>query len=966
MLKSETNRRAALGGTAILAIAMGLIASPVFAQTRAAPVAAQAEKAADDNAADIVVTGSRLGGSGFNAPTPVTVLDSDRLAKQGITNIADGLNQIPAFRPTSTPTTGGLFFNNIGANFADLRGLGAPRTLVLVDGRRFVPSNTSGVTDLNLIPSSLIARSEVVTGGASAAYGSDAISGVINLKIDTKFTGIKGQVQAGVSQQGDGANYQVSLAGGFALGERGHIVLGGEWYRNEGIGDIYTRSWGRQEWQVIGNPNFAVNGQARNIIAPAAHTGNMSVGGVVTAGPLRGIAFGADGQTRNFVYGDYAAVGNLLMSGGEGAGETSFLKYVPLSVPVERYSLFTHADYALGDNLSAFVELSYGHSRGEIVSAQPRNFVPVATSLNNTITVFRDNPYLPAAFVTQMVNTGQTSVALGRISNDIGPARGFSSNTTWRGAFGLKGDVGPVNWDFYYQYGRNDHDQRLDNALIAANFRKATDAVTNGSGQIVCRVNQVSVTDAACQPMNIIGIGRHSAASLAYVTGSSTQVQVTDQHVAAINFRAKPFSTWAGPVAVAFGGEYRSDRVSATIDAVSAAAGFQTGNTSAANGSNNVKEAYLEVGVPVLRNGPFGTADLNGALRRTDYHNSGAVTTWKVGGTWDTPLGFRLRGAVSRDIRAPNLGELFTTQITSTSLIIDPRTSLQTLSQVIGGGNLGLVPEIADSYTVGAVIKPGFIHGLRLSVDYYDIRIKGAIGNYGAQNIVNRCFAGDASFCALVNNGAGLGASITRVFNGFLNINTLATRGIDIEAAYDLPLSQLQSGWKGNMSFRLMATHVIDMITTDSGGAIDRAGQTGVPVGDLGGPSSPFVGGGGVPDWTLDGFVSYAGDPLGLTLHGRYIAPGKFGATFIAPGDPGYSAAAANSINDNTVDGRFYLDLNTALDVRFGQSRKFQFFFGITNLLDKDPPVAPGAHITNPVLFDVVGRAFKFGARFTL
>lgn len=313
------------------------------------------------------------------------------------------------------------------------------------------------------------------------------------------------------------------------------------------------------------------------------------------------------------------------------------------------------------------------------------------------------------------------------------------------------------------------------------------------------------------------------------------------------------------------------------------------------------------------------------------------------------------------------MNELFTAPTFVANSVVDPRNSLQTLTQVTGGGNPLLKPEVADTYTIGVVLSPAsIIPGLRLSVDYYNISIKGAIGNLGPQNIITRCFNGLTEFCPLINNGAGLSGTITSVFNGFLNVNRQETAGIDIELLYQLPLANLAKTWDGDLTFRTIATYVDKMITFDAGGAFDRSGQTGIPVGDFGGPSNAFSGGGGVPKWTVDSMISLDKDPFGVTLQGRYIAPGKFGAIFVGPGDLGYDPKAANSISNNRVAGRFYLNLSAHVDIDVGAGRKLQFFSTINNLLDKDPPVAPGSHVTNPVLFDVVGRAYKVGVRFAL
>lgn len=219
--------------------------------TAASPATALPTSGDEANATDgIVITGSRLSNSGFLAPTPVTVIGAAEIARQGVTNVAEVLNEVPAFRPQNTPTTSAIFVSNIGASTADLRGLGANRTLVLINGRRVVASTTGGgsftpanTVDLNLVPTALIERTEVVTGGASAAYGSDAVAGVVNLILNTKLEGLRGSIQYGQTNSSDSKDYAASLAFGTKIGERGHFIVGVDYDQNKGTGDCYSRSW---------------------------------------------------------------------------------------------------------------------------------------------------------------------------------------------------------------------------------------------------------------------------------------------------------------------------------------------------------------------------------------------------------------------------------------------------------------------------------------------------------------------------------------------------------------------------------------------------------------------------------------------------------------------------------------------------------------------------------------------------
>jgi outer membrane receptor protein involved in Fe transport len=346
------------------------------------------------------------------------------------------------------------------------------------------------------------------------------------------------------------------------------------------------------------------------------------------------------------------------------------------------------------------------------------------------------------------------------------------------------------------------------------------------------------------------------------------------------------------------------------------------------------------------------TIDLNGAVRLTDYSTSGSVTTWKVGADWEPFDWLRLRATRSRDIRAPNLFELFGPPQSSFQSILDPRTGAQVLSSVLLGGNPELDPEVADTWTAGIVLSPDVGPGtLRLSADYYDIKLDGAVSTLGAQVLVDRCEEGATELCELVTrDGAG---AITQVRNFNLNLNTLITRGWDLEASYSLPVSALN----GDLSLRVLATIVDDLITEDATGtSVDRAGMNGSPV------SQPS----GVPRYIVNSYLTYSGGPLTAQLQLRHISGGRYNTSLIGPDEDGYDPALPNSISDNSVGAWTYLNLNAAYDLWSRGERKVQVFGVINNLFDKDPPVDLPSSFgpTNNVLYDVVGRSYKIGLRF--
>jgi hypothetical protein len=334
---------------AIVGVIMGGMPSSVAAQAVDAAEPPATQGSADDMATgpvnasvtDIVVTGTRLG-SNFNAPTPVTSIGAERLDALGITNVGEALNQLPSFRASSGPAAQANLGGNIGARLLDLRGLDPQRTLVLVDGKRFVPSTVQGSVDTNLIPSSLLRTVDVVTGGASAAYGSDAVAGVVNFVLDRKKEGLDGEFAAGMSQRGDDGNMFASLSGGMGIGDRIHVIGAVEYEKLEGLGNCTSRSWCDSQTLILGNTPGA-GGLPANLIVGGVNTSTMTPGGLINrsynaAGqvigttatdPLRGTKFLADGTPGRFQYG--TLVGPLFMLGGEGQGRNGFISPSPLN-----------------------------------------------------------------------------------------------------------------------------------------------------------------------------------------------------------------------------------------------------------------------------------------------------------------------------------------------------------------------------------------------------------------------------------------------------------------------------------------------------------------------------------------------------------------------------------------------------------------------------------------------------------
>jgi outer membrane receptor protein involved in Fe transport len=966
------------------ALLIGLAASaPAFAQETpettppsqddaAAPTSTTNGAPASEG--EIVVTGSRLGRSGFTTPTPVTVVGGAQIARQGATNIAQVLDEIPAFRAQSSPATTAIFMSNLGSSTADLRGLGANRTLVLIDGRRVVASTVAGgsftpanTVDLNLVPSSLLSRVEVVTGGASAVYGSDAVAGVTNLIVNRDLTGLRGTFQYGMAEAGDAEEFLVSLAYGTRFGGgRGRFIIGAEYVDNQGTGDCYTRAWCAESYNTVSNPfvtgsttNRVIAGQPATLILPNARTATSSLNGLVIAGPLRGTEFNPDGSTFTHNYGVYGS--GLFQSGG-GDPVLPFYQFFSLSSPSERFNAFTNVDFDVADNLNLFAQGSFGHVEGSQLGASRRDVSPAGS-----YQIQRDNAFLPPAVLARMIQTGAQTLPFGRIWNDIGPQRGHVSRDTYRFVGGFTWHAtSKLTVDGYYQFGQTDYSQRGENTTVNSRMAFAIDSVVGPGGTIVCRATlpgpAFRAAAAGCVPLNPFGAGASSQQARAYVTATARQDTSLTQHVAALTARGDIVDLWAGPLAFAAGVEYRRDSVTSVTDAISQANDFHTspgGGISGGHRSLDVKEGFAELRLPLARDLPFArSAELNGAVRVTDYSNSGRVTTWKIGADWAPTDFLRLRGTRSRDIRAPNLFELYGAPQSSFQTVDDPvNGGARALVPTLLSGNAALVPEVADTWTGGAIVTAhlGGAGTLRASADYFDISLEGAISTLGAQVIVTRCFQGNADLCQLITRGPT--NQLTQIINANLNLNKLITRGWDFELSYDMPLTALGLSTTDRMNFRVLATYLNDLITIDTAGvAVDRAGQNGSGV------SQPS----GLPRYTINGYITYQGDPFSAQLQIRHISSGRYQVTNIGPDEDGYSPTLPNSISDNRVQAMTYVNLNFQYRLWGQGNQRVELFGVVNNLFDKDPPndIPSSFGPTNPVLYDVLGRSYRGGIRF--
>lgn len=929
---------------ALLAGAPMLLLMPAVAQAQEAPAAPEPAPEAPSEADAITITGTRI--SGFSAPTPVTTLGQVELEAKAASTVADLLDDVPQLRINQNI---GKSSEPIGASNADLRGLGTVRTLVLIDGRRVTPTDPAGTIDTNIVPVALIESIEIVTGGASAAYGSDAVAGVVNFKLDKNFKGLKLDASYGQTIYDDHHRPAISGAWGTSLlSDRLHLTVAADYMRNSGQTSQAARPWGDDQTALLTNPaSTATNGIPRLLISDNARFTNMTAGGTITratgltlaqrlgfaAGT--GVQFDTNGNPIPFNYG--TNIGGTFMTGGDGDQVTDGGNIMP---EIERVTAYGGLRFDVTDNVTLFADALY--ARVDSLSDLTPN------PDNGSIVVRNDNAFLATSVRDAMTAAGLTSFNMGRMNYEDGISLFDSFTEVRRYTFGAEGRFGDNwTWDISAQIGRNKYEQISYNNRIADRWTLGLDSVINpATNQPICRalLNNPNPTAAqdpygdirSCVPINPFGAGSVTPAALDYYRGTSFTRTRQEQDVFAANISGSPFSTWAGAVRMAFGAEHRREKTVLEADADSAARRWRSVNSQPFSGEYNVKEGYLEVVVPLVNGAAFAdNLDINGAIRYTDYELSGGVTTWKLGMNYSPIPDVRFRATLSRDIRAPNVWELFSRGNQVINAIIDPRTNTSRLTPNITSGNPALEPEKADTFTGGVVFQPGFLPGFRAAIDYYRININGAITTVAPQAIVNLCDQGQTQFCASVVRDP-TSDIITQVNVVPFNAASLKTSGVDVEVQYRFNLGG------GSLTLRGLANYVAEL-SIDGNDYVGLAGVSPPPQ--------------GVPEWRVNLDANYTLDDFRFGISYRFIDGGKV--------DTRYNLTRLD-IADNTIAGRSYVDLSTSYKL----TSAVEVYGRVENLFNVHPPVTPNG-ITQPTIansqfFDRRGTFFVVGTRFRL
>jgi len=1011
-------------------------AAPALAQDKPADSADSSE----NEAAAIVVTGTRIQLSpGMSTPVPVTSVQATELKEMAPTTLVEGLSALPQFYGNTTQQAN-AFFSTGSSGGLNLRGLGVNRTLVLLNGRRMISATAFGGVDISNFPEALISNVETVTGGASAAYGTDAVAGVTNFILNTNFEGMKGAIQGGETTHGDGANYEVSLTWGVKLGDRGHFIISGERFEQQAINSYGSRSW-YKNWGTIADSTGMVYDKP-NVVST-----NISFDGVIAvsslSSPLYGYAFNPNGSASQFVLApaadrSYVAATAPVVGGGAnarqslengGSGDDLTAGDVDTLQPdFTRSNIFGYADYEATDSLKLFAQYIRGYKTTSSYNT-PRGLMSGAPTNPQ---IFQDNAYLPDNIRQIMVANNIASFPFHREGNIMDlAAQAKIWDETWLNSatagFDWNIDKGGGLFDGwkvegYYQYGDSKR-KAYQVGLRVDRIYAAIDAVKDpSSGQIVCRVSLSAAGRAAypgCQPIDLFGRGNASQAAVDWVMGYDPGQQITTplffanggytgatdsytsqfyklntmtmtQNLMELSMNGELFKGWgAGPITVAFGGAYRKEHLRQIVEdpgnkpsdhtlgsgqtqnpcpsaALAASYGLrglpaagdcantvftQFSKVSNIDGAISVTEGFGEMLVPIIAKTPFFedlSADLSARWAR--YTGSGDIWAYKGGLNWTVGEGLRLRGTYSRDVRAANLSERF--DVTGgAATVTDPKHgNASTFITTFSGGNPAVKPERGDTFTAGAVYQPTFFRGLSVSLDWYHIKIKDAIGQVGTQNVVNYCNQGQTQYCSLITRDPTTDALVL-VGNVYVNINQSVVSGIDLETDYHTNLRLL--GGDESLTGRAFGSWLLER--SDNG--VDRSGETGV---------EPTTGAAMVyARFKFTSNLTYKNGPFSWFVQGRYISPG----TMQNNNTPGPGVIATS---DNHVSSVYYVDTNVSYTFKVG-GRDLQLFADVTNLFDKAPPLAPywstftnSATQTNAALFDVIGRRFVIGAKVTL
>jgi len=995
-MTSRSTLRLLLGATCAPA---ALLALPVAAQEvpTAPPPAAEPEQ----EVSPIVVTGSRIARPDYVANSPIVSIGETALENSGRLTVEKALAQMPQFTGAFGEGNGGS--NNTGLSggqaYASLRGLGAKRTLILLDGRRLQPSNPDGSVDLNTIPEALIQSVEVITGGASTTYGSDATAGVVNFRLRNNFEGVELYGEAGISEYEDGESYRVgAITGGEFADGRGNAVIAFDYTKRERALE-YTRDYYRYRSDIPGlatipqgtalfganTPSLeAVNAVFQGLYGTPALPGNA-------AGRYTGwIGFNTD-QTL------FSEVGVPVYNLRDPESDSAYLVstdannqqlnygYVggSLQSDLNRYSVFANVDYEVTDNITAFGQFTFTDYTSLGVSN------PTLASNVYGLSVPVTNPFIPDEFASILASRPSPgeNFTFYKAFNILGSRlQGYEYNV-WQGTAGLSGTVGVKDWTWQV-YGSESR-ARFQNEQTGGASASALSRLLNSptGGTELCEGG-----------FNPFGDLTPSQACIDYISRRTLNTNELTQRVVEGSVQGGLFGLPAGEVRFALGADYRynsygfeADSALNQADGTSDILGYSV--LRPASGSVATKEIFAELLVPVLSD-VFAVQEFNLDLgyRYSDYNSIGGAHTYKADFDWRVFEPLRLRGGYNRSIRAPSVGELYAPVSTGSVGIgtptanntngdpCDVRSSFRqgaNAAQVralcleqgvpeaiidsyqlgtaqvfaLTGGNPDLEEEKADTLSFGAVVESPFaspwLSGINLSVDWYEIKVEDAIGPLSISQGIQFCFNSGGNnpsfdpanyYCSLIERSPASGVPLNPV-QPLLNLGSFTVRGVDVQFDWRFDLDNVFAGNTGQVSLNVAASYLDDFIIQALPGAsaYDYAGSTGTGIESGAGTAHP--------EWKTITSLTWSQDGHSVGVRWRHLD------SMIA------SARVVTPTSDTRGIGAYDVFDFNARAALFGDT---ELRVGITNLFNRKPPQlgdTPGTY--DPQNYDVIGRYFN-------
>ena len=775
----------------------------------------------------IQVTGSRISRQGAIAPSPVTAISGESLLNSGAMNIGEVLNELPSLANTFSLGNSGQFIGTAGLNILDLRGMGTDRTLVLVDGKRHVSSSAgSAAVDTNTIPTSWIERVEIVTGGASAVYGADAVTGVVNFILKKNIEGFDVSATQGFAQENGYKNDKYQASYGFNFdNDRGNIAFAAEYSSQEAL-EALDNPWTATSYRNMSFESIMGYERSEDQLNSTAfpdnfYTANAGYYTLNNSGVFGGNSqtFNADGSIREIYTGDQ-------VDGAFCANCDSFnlRQFTQLQPEFDRTNLNVKGNYELNDDTTVYAQAKYARTRA-ITMGQPAFFYG-----GSETTIYRNNAFLDDSVAAYMDENELDSIQLNRMMTDLGRRTEADERETYRYVLGIEGYIGDEwNYEAFVNYGKTELERENRNNLVLQNFENA---VTDGDGNIVC----ASGSDDGCVPLNIMGFGQPSQEAIDYVNTTSVGTSKIEQYNAGATIaNSGIYELPAGYVGFAAGVEYRKEK--SEIEEPDNAAGTFFNTLGEDKGDYDVSEVFTEVTIPLLADLPgVEMLTFDTAARIANYSSIGNAKSWKLGLDWKVYEDLRLRATKSSALRAPNIGELYGEASQTFFRVDDPcRTdNLADLANAdqriancaalgipadfnsdydsatlegVNGGNIDLQAESSISKTLGVVYTPSWFEGFTATVDYWEIELTDAISSIDGQTILDRCVDSESGinnvYCGLIDRDGTTG-EITQIRSYALNIAGQEAKGIDFELGYDF------DALEGAFRTSLIATYLKD------------------------------------------------------------------------------------------------------------------------------------------------------------